>query len=76
MGLIMLIKFNNMFIKPGEDKVFQFLQDDLSAANCQLSPLLLAKVSFIVVFVHCWLNEGNWSVALVNRCQPVWADCI
>lgn len=26
--------------------------------------------------LYCWHDEGNWSVGLVNQCQPGWADCI
>lgn len=26
--------------------------------------------------LYSWHDDGNWSVGLVNQCQPGWADCI
>lgn len=28
------------------------------------------------LLLYCWHDEGNWSLGLVNQCQPGWADCI
>lgn len=41
----------------------------------QVGPIVVC-VCCLLFRLHCWHDEGNWSVGLVNQCQPGWADCI